>query len=1189
MNKLCYEIIVLSIVCSLSMPAFAQGSIDGIWNVDANGSWVDAANWQGGDVPGLAAPGTTSPGTATFSKTLTDHRAVTVDSGRNIGNIVFNNTSAFGYTLQTGALALTNGGTIQSLSTNGGHIDTVSSDIALQGNNGTAAFTSNATSEFSVMHISGGVTGVSTSGNTTTLTLNGANAGNNGDVNPSSNEISGVIGNGAGGGKLAVTKDGTGSWVLSNANTYTGETKINTGELTVRGAGTLGNGAGGVTVNSGAALMLGEFGGSPIEDVANAITVAGTGTTGLGAIINLGGNNNISGTITQTGDTTINSVSNQLTLSGDINGTHNLRLEGAWEIAVKGVIGTGTGSVTKVGSGVLFLEGANTYTGGTNINYGPLVVRNNSALGTGNVSISDGGLNGELVLDVTGLTIANNITSVKGAGFRPGEGAIVNWSGDNTISGSITQTGDTTIFSNAGVLTLGGDINGAHSLTLAGDGDTAISSVLSTITGLTKNGDGMLTLSGANTYTGSTTISAGILSANTLNNGGDAGSIGAAGNAAANLVLDGGTLRYTGNSASTDRAFTITDGKTGTIDVSSADSNLTMSGTSAATTGSLNKTGLGELTLSSANNYTGGTTISTGQLTVEDSAALGTGAVTINNGATLMLGQNGSNTVTNVINVAGKGVNEIGAINSITMADSNTLSGTINLTGDTTIGSIHNVLNLTGNITGNHNLEMGGEGNINMDGGMGIGTGALTKTGSGALYLSGANNYSGGTNINFGYVAVQNSGALGTGAVAIGSDTFNGVLALESETGIVVANNIASVKGAGFLPGEGAIYNLSGNNTLSGTITQTGDTTIVSKSDRLTLSGKINGAHNLTVAGAGDTLISGNLATISGLTKNGDGLLTLSGINTYNGGTTISEGAVRVGNGSALGSGAVNNNAILDIGSTTLNIGGGAYTQGASAASTLRVAVNGATNGSIVSTGLATVHAADSLVLNVSNYVANNATYKIIQGGAGGAIAAPGITVTGNNRATFAATTIGDELILTSNRTANGFASNANPGDANARAVGNVLDNITNPSTDMSNVLNTLEGLSQSQTAAALDTLVPEVDAGVINNDRAMLNNFTGVSIDRVEKAHTEGQSKRSSRSGISGGEAGKMDGLWARGYGSYLTQGTRGGIAGYNAWNAGTALGVDRRFTDALTLGISGGYAYGNVNSDANGANTTI
>jgi uncharacterized protein with beta-barrel porin domain len=280
-------------------------------------------------------------------------------------------------------------------------------------------------------------------------------------------------------------------------------------------------------------------------------------------------------------------------------------------------------------------------------------------------------------------------------------------------------------------------------------------------------------------------------------------------------------------------------------------------------------------------------------------------------------------------------------------------------------------------------------------------------------------------------------------------------------------------------------------------------------------------------------------------------------------------------------------NGTLDIGSTILNIGG-AYTQ--SADSTLMAAVNGSSSGSIVATGIATVNAANSLVLNVSNYVPNNTTYKIIQGASGGHIAAPIITALGNNvKATFTATTTGDELILTSSRAANGFASDSRPGDANAWTIGNVLDNIHNFSTDMSNVLNTMEGLSKPQVASALDTLVPEVDAGVINTGRATLNNFTDVSIDRVEKAHTNAQTTQSARSGVSSGEAGKLDGLWAKGYGSYLSQGVRNGIAGYHAWNAGTALGVDHRFSDAITLGVSGGYAYGNVNSDVNNANTNI
>jgi len=243
----------------------------------------------------------------------------------------------------------------------------------------------------------------------------------------------------------------------------------------------------------------------------------------------------------------------------------------------------------------------------------------------------------------------------------------------------------------------------------------------------------------------------------------------------------------------------------------------------------------------------------------------------------------------------------------------------------------------------------------------------------------------------------------------------------------------------------------------------------------------------------------------------------------------------------------------------------------------------------ITAGGVCTVNATDSLVLAVSNYIPNNTTYTIIDGAAGGAIVAPAITVTGDNRATFTATTIGDDLILTANRTANGFASDATPGDSNARAIGTVLDTITNPTADMSNVLTTMEGLSNSQVAAALDTMVPQVDAGIINTTTAVLNNFVGASMERVEKLLTVAQGTPSATTGISAGEEGNLNGIWGKGYGSYLTQGTRNNISGYDAWNAGTALGVDHLFGDSFTLGISGGYAYGNVDSDANNANTYI
>ncbi len=155
--------------------------------------------------------------------------------------------------------------------------------------------------------------------------------------------------------------------------------------------------------------------------------------------------------------------------------------------------------------------------------------------------------------------------------------------------------------------------------------------------GLTKSGSGTLTLGTTNTYTGPTTITGGTLAVANLGDAGSASSIGAAGAAASNLVLNGGTLALVGDQTSTNRSFSLgTSG--GTISVPTSTS-LQVSG-SLSGVGSLAKTGSGTLILASASSYSGGTFISQGTVTLASDAAnvsgLGSGLITLNGGTLSM-------------------------------------------------------------------------------------------------------------------------------------------------------------------------------------------------------------------------------------------------------------------------------------------------------------------------------------------------------------------------------------------------------------------------------------------------------------------------------------------------------------------------------------------------------------------------
>ncbi|MFN8694486.1 MAG: filamentous hemagglutinin N-terminal domain-containing protein, partial [Holosporales bacterium] len=347
------------------------------------------------------------------------------------------------------------------------------------------------------------------------------------------------------------------------------------------------------------------------------------------------------------------------------------------------VIKNGSGTATP---NILFETDLEAITATTNI----------SVLATNSITIES--LTSDGILNLA-QTAGRSVT------FSAGAGGFTMANTANTIQ---TAGGALNITTTGGTSTIGRLATAGGLITLNIGGTATAAGIISgTNTALTKTGSGTLTLSGLNTYTGATTINAGILSVGTLANGAAASGIGQSANTAGNLVLGGGTLHYTGATVATNRAFTLTAGTTSTLYVSSGAATLTISGAAANTTGALIKAGSGGLTLSGTNLYTGLTTISAGTLTLGANNVLSSGAITIN-GGTLDI-----NTRTDTV----------GAVTLI--------SGTI--TGSTGVLSGTSYAVESGTING----ILGG-------------AVALTKTTAGTVTLSKANTYTGLTTVSAG-------------------------------------------------------------------------------------------------------------------------------------------------------------------------------------------------------------------------------------------------------------------------------------------------------------------------------------------------------------------------------------------------------------------------------------------------------
>ncbi|WP_164738362.1 autotransporter-associated beta strand repeat-containing protein [Aquabacter cavernae] len=472
-----------------------------------------------------------------------------------------------------------------------------------------------------------------------------------------------------------------------------------------------------------------------------------------------------------------------------------------------------------------------------------------------------------------------------------------------------------------------------------GSGTTATMSVIiAGAYGLEKIGDGTLVLTGANTYAGGTTVTAGTLQIGT---GGSL--LGDIANEAALVFSTTGTAAYAGNITGTGTLAKTGVGTltlTGTVSpgggttISGGELQIGAGGTAGSISGAItNNAGLvfsrsndltyadvisgsgtveqmgvstGKLTLSGTNSYIGATTVTSGVLEVTNVSALGTtqSGTTVSSGASLQINVGG--TISEALTLSGAGASGYaGALRKIGSA-SLSYDGSITLDDDATIdGGANGSMTIAGGIFGTDAIltlsQVGTiSGVIDLDGG-GVVVG-------GSWIFSGANTYTGTTSVSNGAtLSVQNSDALGSTA---GGTTVaaGGTLSLNDVNGAVTIGAEALSLGGG---GASVATLESGGvgNSYAGAITLLGDAVIsvrpgfLGMTGSLTLSGDITGTgQNLALEAMGTGLISGNIETGTGTVTVNAGTWTLTGENSYSGLTTINGGTLQIGNGGTTGS-----------------------------------------------------------------------------------------------------------------------------------------------------------------------------------------------------------------------------------------------------------------------------------------------
>ena len=710
-----------------------------------------------------------------------------------------------------------------------------------------------------------------------------------------------AISNSAGAGGLAISNTSA-IWNGFNNGTLTVGAKI-TGPGRVFGAG-----SGSLVLANDANDFTGLLG----KQNGGAITLSSIRSSGMasaagaGSLVQIGFNGTIN--YTGPGDTTDRTLELFGTLNATLNSSGSGALVWAGEVSnassgnlVFNVGGTNTASnrivgnladnanllsVTKADSGTWILAGSNTYTGATTINGGTLVFTNGSA-------VADSGV----------ITNANNT------------GALLQVNTSETI-GSLRGGGAS-----------GGNVNlngSGVTLTVAETGSQNFAGVISNTGGLTKTGAGTLTLSRTNTYTGPTTINAGVLRYGAQNIFADTGSV----------LIAGGSLDVSTFSD------TIRD--------------LSMSG------GALNY-GSGALTVTNSLSLTGGTVTATGSNSLSK--------IQLNTSVTsVILGSVTFDSTVSSGSYPGFGLQTFAALtvtNGSTVVFTNSGAGVAQFQ---TFGGARNVA-----VEANANMVLGWQitGNTTSVGG-------FNKSGAGTLALMSSNLHGGLVVVSAGTLLLGNNGALGFGATAL---DMQGASTLASASG--ATRTITN----GLTLRPSVLLTLGQTSGGTGALIFSGGVDLVGNSSR-PMSNVVNVTFAGTISNGGIVKSGVGTMTLSGsnnLTANttlSEGTLVVNGATVGTNPITVSSGATLSGTGSAasvtangtFAPGAVATNGTFTV-TSSLNVPGNAR---------FRVFGNGI-NDKVIASGGANLGGTVTVVVDTNYTPVSGNSFDLVDGAISGA------------------------------------------------------------------------------------------------------------------------------------------------------------------------------------------------------------